>query len=140
MILKRFVCLLVLSVITLLPLRASTANVDETMQKFWDEFSAAVRKKDVEAIARLSNFPITMSYGIPSVKNKIQLRKHYRTVFNEQSDAAACFSKKQPELDEGNPKRFTVACPDQAGNEVVVYQFSRTKAGWKFVGLDNLNE
>jgi hypothetical protein len=43
-------------------------------------------------------------------------------------------------VDPANAKVFTVACPDAAGNEVVIYHFTRTKAGWKFTSLDNLNE
>jgi hypothetical protein len=48
--------------------------------------------------------------------------------------------KAKPEVDPANPKTFTVACPDAAGNEVVVYHFTQTRAGWKFTALDNLNE
>ena len=44
------------------------------------------------------------------------------------------------EMDAENPKHFSVACPDAAGNEVVIYHFEQTKTGWKFTGLDNLNE
>jgi hypothetical protein len=36
--------------------------------------------------------------------------------------------------------RFSIACPDEAGNEVVIYEFERGRKGWKFVRLDNLNE
>lgn len=107
---------------------------------FWEQFKAAVVKRDVEAVATLSRFPIGMSYGIPSIKSKIDLRKRYARVFNEQTDAAACFSKAKPETDPENAKHFTVACPDAAGNEVVIYHFTQTRAGWKFTGLDNLNE
>jgi hypothetical protein len=81
-----------------------------------------------------------MSYGIPNIKTKAQLTKRYRQIFNEQTDAAACFSKAKPEVDPANSKAFTVACPDSAGNEVVIYHFKQTKTGWKFSGLDNLNE
>jgi len=112
----------------------------ESMDTFWDTFKTAVSKHDVETIARLSKFPIGMSYGVPSIKNKAQLAKRYKQLFNEQTDAAACFSKAKPEIDTANPKRFTVACPDAAGNEVVIYQFEQTRAGWKFSRLDNLNE
>ena len=107
---------------------------------FWEQFKAAVVKRDVEAVATLSRFPIGMSYGIPSIKSKIDLRKRYARVFNEQTDAAACFSKAKPETDPENAKHFTVACPDAAGNEVVIYHFTQTRTGWKFTGLDNLNE
>jgi len=94
----------------------------------------------VPAVARLSRFPIGMSYGIQSVKTKAQLTRRYRQIFNEQTNAAVCFAAKKPEADANNPKHFTVACPDAAGNEVVVYHFEQTKAGWRFTSLDNLNE
>ena len=95
--------------------------------------------KNVDAVAR-SRYPIGMSYGIPSVKSKVDLRKRFRRVFNEQTDAAACFSKAKLETDPQNAKHFTVACPDAAGNEVVIYHFNQTRTGWKFTGMDNLNE
>ena len=107
---------------------------------FWQQFKTAVTDKNVDAIATLSRFPIGMSYGIPSVKTKADLRRRYRKVFNEQTDAAACFSKAKPEVDPENAKHFTVACPDAAGNEVVIYHFNQTRTGWKFTGMDNLNE
>ena len=112
----------------------------DTRDTFWEQFKTAVTNKNVDVIATLSRFPIGMSYGISSVKTKADLRRRYRKVFNEQSDAAACFSKAKPEADPDNAKHFTVACPDAAGNEVVIYHFRQTRAGWKFTGMDNLNE
>lgn len=112
----------------------------ESAETFFQSFKTAVSKHDVETIARMSKFPIAMSYGIPSVRTKTQLTRRYRQVFNEQTDAAACFSKAKIEMDPENSKRFTVACPDSGGNEVVIYHFEQTPAGWKFTGLDNLNE
>jgi hypothetical protein len=112
----------------------------QSTDTFWQEFKTAVSKHDVETIARLSKFPIDMSYGIPSIKTKAQLTKRYRQLFNEQTDAAACFSKAKPEMDADNPKHFTVACPDAGGNEVVIYHFQQTRAGWRLTGLDNINE
>ena len=112
----------------------------QSTDTFWQSFKTAVSKHDVETIARLSRFPIEMSYGIPSIKTKAQLAKRYRQLFNEQTDAAACFSKAKPEMDADNPKHFTVACPDAGGNEVVIYHFQQTRAGWRLTGLDNINE
>ena len=112
----------------------------DSAETFFQTFKTAVSKRDVETIARLSKFPIGMSYGIPSIKTKAQLSKRYRQVFNEQTDAAACFAKAKIEMDAENPKHFSVACPDAAGNEVVIYHFEQTKTGWKFASLDNLNE
>jgi len=112
----------------------------ESADTFWQTFKTAVSKRDVETIARLSKFPLGMSYGIPTIKTKAQLSKRYRQVFNEQTDAAACFAKAKIEMDADNPKHFSVACPDAAGNEVVIYHFEQTRTGWKFASLDNLNE
>ena len=112
----------------------------ESAETFWQTFKTAVSKRDVETIARLSRFPLGMSYGIPTIKTKAQLSRRYRQVFNEQTDAAACFSKSKIEMDPKNAKHFTVACPDAAGNEVVIYHFEQTRTGWKFTALDNLNE
>jgi hypothetical protein len=81
-----------------------------------------------------------MSYGIRSIKNKAELIRRYREVFNKQTNAAQCFARKEPEKDAQNPKRFSVACPNEAGDDVVVYEFELTKIGWKFARLDNLNE
>ena len=112
----------------------------DSAETFFQNFKTAVTKHDVETIARLSKFPLAMSYGIPAIRTKAQLSKRYRQVFNEQTDAAACFSKAKIDMDPENAKRFTVACPDAAGNEVVIYHFEQTPTGWKFTGLDNLNE
>ena len=112
----------------------------ESFDSFWQTFKTAVSKRDVDTIARLSKFPIGMSYGIPSIRNKVQLTKRYRQLFDEQSDAAACFNKEKPEMDTANPKHFSVACPDAAGNEVVIYHFEQTRTGWKLTSLDNINE
>ena len=117
-----------------------SAQTTNTFQSFWDTFKTAVSKRDVDTIGRLSKFPIEMSYGIPPIRAKAQLAKRYRQVFNEQTNAAACFAKATPEKNPDDPKQFTVACPDAAGNEVVIYHFEQTKTGWKFTGLDNLNE
>ena len=125
-----------ITTLSLLLLLTGAQSTDD----FWLSFKTAVSKHDVETIARLSKFPIEMSYGIPSIKTKAQLAKRYRQLFNEQTDAAKCFSKAKPEMDADNPKHFSVACPDAGGNEVVIYHFQQTRTGWKLTGLDNINE
>ena len=121
-------------------LTVGATQTSDSFESFWQNFKTAVSKRDVATIAKLSKFPIEMSYGIPSVKNKAQLTRRYRQVFNEQTNAAACFEKAKPEVNADNPKLYSVACPDAAGNEVVIYHFEQTRTGWKFAGLDNLNE
>jgi hypothetical protein len=107
---------------------------------FWQKFKTAVINSDKNAVASLSKFPIGMSYGIRSIKNKPELLRRYKEVFNEQTDAAKCFATKQPERDSTSSRKYSVACPDAAGNEVVIYEFERGVTGWKFVRLDNINE
>ncbi|HZN06526.1 MAG TPA: hypothetical protein VFB65_07060 [Pyrinomonadaceae bacterium] len=63
---------------TILILSVLVLAANDSHQAFWDQFKAAVSKKDVDAIATLSKFPIGMSYGIPNVKSKLDLRKRYR--------------------------------------------------------------
>ena len=136
--------IMTLSLVLLLlcgPLRTSAQRENTaTFEGFWEIFKAAVSKRDIDTIARLSKFPIGMSYGIASIRTKAQLTKRYKQLFNEQSDAVACFAKAKPEKDAADPKHFSVACPDAAGNEVVIYHFEQTRTGWKLTGLDNLNE
>jgi hypothetical protein len=112
----------------------------DSAETFFQTFKTAVTKRDVETIARLSKFPLEMSYGIPAIKTKAQLSRRYRQIFNEQTDASACFTKAKIEMDPENSRHFSVACPDAAGNEVVIYHFEQTRMGWRFTGLDNLNE
>jgi hypothetical protein len=107
---------------------------------FWQKFKAAVVGGDRAAAARLSKFPVGMSYGMRSIRNQADLRRRYREVFNEQTDAARCFANKRPKRDAEDPKLYRVACPNEAGDEVVVYGFELTRGGWKFAWLDNLNE
>jgi hypothetical protein len=118
----------------------SSSQLNDSFPAFWLKFKTAVIAGDKDAVASLSRFPISMSFGLRSIKNNLDLRKRYREVFNTQTNAAKCFSKKAPEKDTENPKRFSVACPNEAGDDVVVYEFEKTSGGWKFVGLDNLNE
>jgi len=137
---KKITGLSLLFLLAATSLAGKAAQTTDSVESFWQAFKTAVIKRDVEGVARLSKFPIGMSYGISSVKTKAQLTKRYRQVFNEQADAAICFGKAKPEIEAKNPKQFTVACPDAAGNEVVIYHFQQTRAGWRFTSLDNLNE
>jgi len=133
-------CLSVLISGSALTMASSTQRGNAGFPAFWQKFKAAVIAGNKETVAGLSRFPIGMSYGIRSIKTSAELRRRYRELFMEQTNAVKCFAKKEPEPDADNPKHFSVACPDKAGNEVVVYEFELTRAGWKFVRLDNINE
>jgi len=114
---------------------------DQSFSAFWTKFKAAVIKGDKIAVARMSDFPIEMPYGMGSVKTPAQLSKRYRQVFNGETNAAKCFAETEPKVDPENPKRFTVGCKIMnTGDVVIIYGFARTKTGWKFDSLDNINE
>ena len=127
---------------------ASSGNVMQTVaprdagiNQFWDKFRDAVIKGNKTMVAAMSNFPISMPYGIASVRNKSQLIRRYRDVFNHDgSSASECFSTAKPVIDPARPNYFTVGCKNLAGDEVIIYTFKRTPAGWKFLHLDNINE
>ncbi len=107
---------------------------------FWERFRAAVTKGDKKVVATLSQFPIEMPYGLRTIRNNAQLIRRYRDVFNGEANAAKCFREARQEVNPGNSAEFTVACKNAAGDEVVIYSFASTRNGWKFKGLDNLNE
>ena len=130
----------ILCALLLLTAIAAPAQKSGSLESFWQKFKAAVIAGDKRTVAALSSFPLDMSYGIPRIRNRASLLRRWREVFNEQADAAKCFDTKGPETEAGKPRAFTVACPDAAGNEVVIYHFRRGRTGWKFVGLDNINE
>jgi hypothetical protein len=124
----------------LLPFISLAQQADNDFKVFWGKFKNAVITSDGKTVASLSKFPIGMSYGIRSIKTKSELLRRYKEVFSQQTDAVKCFATKEPEKDSTNPRKYSVACPDAAGNEVVIYEFERGASGWKFVRLDNINE
>ncbi len=133
--------LLVLIGVGLLSTQPGQATqTDADFKVFWDKFKTAVIKVDKNTVATLTKYPLGMSYGIRSIKTKAELLRRYREVFNQQTDAPKCFAGKEPEKNDTNPRMFTVVCPNEAGDEVVAYNFERGKLGWRFVGLDNYNE
>lgn len=112
----------------------------KSREAFWERFRTSVIKKDKTTVASLSQFPISMPYGMGTVRNKAQLMRRYRDVFNHEGDAAVCFAAAKPQIDPARPKEFSVGCKNAAGDEVVIYSFVLTKVGWRFNGLDNINE
>ena len=132
-------CVLLISPSLVLAQRSPTLS-SNALGLFWQKFKTAVISNRKATVASLSQFPIELSYGKVPVKSKAELYQRYREVFNEQSDAAKCFAKKQPVIDRQKPKQFSIACPDRGGREVVVYEFELTRTGWKFIRLDNTNE
>lgn len=132
----------IFSMILAFALNAPVFSAQAKFDDFWTKFKAAVKAKDKTAVAALTKFPLTMPYGQASVKTKAQLQARYNSIFNGETDAAKCFAAEKPERE--NAKRYAVACGFKNGGDdadkPIVYSFELTKTGWKFVGLDNVNE
>lgn len=116
---------------------------DAVFKAFWAKFKAAVAKKDKMAVANLSRFPISMPAFQKAVRTKADLLRRYGRIFDGEADAAKCFQNATPQ--KASAKSYEVNCgfkndPNGDGGEPIVYSFELTKSGWKFVGLDNINE
>ena len=131
--------LLCLSALVVCASAAAPQN-DPSVEQFWGKFRAAVQKTDKASVASMSQFPIEMPYGVAKIRTRPQLARRWRDLFNVQANAAKCFEDAKPVVDPAAPNRFTVGCKNEAGDEVVVYGFLRTRNGWKLIFLDNINE
>ena len=134
-----FCLLLCVSAFAMQASEAAPQN-DPSVEQFWNKFRAAVQKNDKPSVASMSRFPIGMPYGVPKIRTRTQLARRWRDLFNVQANAEKCFEDAKPIVDSASSNRFTVGCKDEAGNEVVVYGFLRTRNGWKLTFLDNINE
>src|ERR1043166_3774004 len=122
---------------------AGGASADNSVNGFWEKFKAAVIKGDKESVAALSAFPISMGYGMGSIKNKTQFMKNYKYIFANETNAAKCFRTAKPETNKQRPKEFLIGCPfakDSGGDEPFVYTFKLTRYDWRFTGFENINE
>ena len=137
---KKFGLVLLLCLLPMVSAPAQTPAPVLTHQAFWEKFREAVIKGNKPVVANMSQFPISMPYGMGTIRNRAQLLRRYRDVFNHEGSAAKCFVDAQPKTEPERPKEFTVGCKNQAGDEVVIYSFTKTRKGWKFTGLDNINE
>jgi len=110
---------------------------------FWQKFKSAVIAGDKAAVAEMTKFPLSMHYGVKAVKNKENFLRRYDEIFKGEASAAQCFlsAKSQKESD----RRYDIYCPfkdtpNDLENAPIRFMFELTKGGWRFVGLDNINE
>jgi hypothetical protein len=113
------------------------------VQAFWKNFKSAIAKNDKTALSAMTKFPLSMPYGVKSVKTKADFLKRYAEIFKGEADTAKCFPKAK--LEKETAKRYVVYCgfkatPNDEENKPIAYHFELTKTGWKYVGLDNINE
>jgi hypothetical protein len=110
---------------------------------FCKKFNSAVIAGDKAAVAEVTKFPLSMPYGIKTVKNKENFLRRYDEIFKGEANAAQCFAKAKPQKE--SAQRYEVYCPfkdtpNDWENAPIRFIFELTKGGWKFTGLDNVNE
>jgi hypothetical protein len=110
---------------------------------FWKKFRSAVIAGDKATVAEMTKFPLSMSYGIKAVKNKEDFSRRYNEIFKGEANAAQCFASAKPRKESGrrceiySPFKHT---PNDWENAPIRFIFEQNKDGWKFAGLDNVNE
>ena len=111
--------------------------------EFWKKFKSAVIAGDKATVVEMTKFPVSMSYGVKAVKNKESFLRRYDEIFKGEANAAQCFAKAKPQKE--SARRYEVYCPfkdtpNDWENAPIRFVFELTKDGWKFTGLDNINE
>jgi len=69
--------------------------------------------------------------------------RRYNEIFKGEANAAQCFKSAKP--DKQSARQYEIYCPfketpDDWENAPIRFIFELTKSGWKFAGLDNINE
>jgi hypothetical protein len=120
-----------------------SAFAESDFSAFWQKFKSAVIAGDKATIAEITKFPLSMPYEVKAVKNKEGFLRRYDEIFKGEANAAQCFksAKAQKESD----RRYGIYCPfkdtpNDWENAPIRFIFELTKSGWRFVGLDNINE
>ena len=117
------------------------AFADTDFSAFWKSFRSAVIAGDKAKVAEMTKFPMSI-YG-SDVKNRAEFLSRYGKIFNGEANAVKCFADVESQKE--TAQRYAVYCPfkqtpNDRENAPIRYIFELTKSGWKFTGLDNINE
>jgi hypothetical protein len=126
----------------LILLSFSNVFAESDFLAFWKKFKSAVVSSDKSAVAEMTKFPLSMPYEVKAVKNKQEFLRRYDEIFKGEANAARCFTSAKPQK---QSEQYEVYCPfkdtpNDWENAPIRFIFESTKSGWKFVGLDNINE
>ena len=119
------------------------AFAESDFSTFLGKFKSAVIAGDKAAVAEMTKFPLTMPYEVKAVKNKEGFLRRYDEIFKGEANAAQCFKSAKPQKE--SDRRYGIYCPfkdtpNDWENAPIRFIFELTKSGWRFVGLDNINE
>jgi len=120
-----------------------SAFAESDFSAFWKTFKSAVMASDKAKVAEMTKFPLSMPYGVKAVKNKEDFSRRYNEIFKGEANAAQCFKSAEPHKE--SDRQYEIYCPfketpDDRENAPIRFIFESTKSGWKFAGLDNVNE
>jgi hypothetical protein len=110
---------------------------------FWKKFRSAVVAGDKATVAEMTKLPLSMPYSVKAVKTKSDFLRRYDEIFKGEANAAQCFGSAKPRKESAG--HYEIYCPfkdtpNEWENAPIRFLFESTKAGWRFVGLDNINE
>ena len=119
------------------------AFAESDFSTFLGKFKSAVIAGDKAAVSEMTKFPLSMPYEVKAVKNKEGFLRRYDEIFKGEANAAQCF--KSAESQKESDRRYGIYCPfkdtpNDWENAPIRFIFELTKSGWRFVGLDNVNE
>jgi hypothetical protein len=126
----------------LILLSFSNAFAQSDFSAFWQKFKSAVIADDKAAVAEMTKFPLSMPYSVKAIKKEDFLRR-CNEIFKGEAYAAQCFQNGKPHKE--SDRRYEIFCPfketpDDLENAPIRFLFELTRNGWKFAGLDNINE
>jgi hypothetical protein len=127
----------------LILLSSSNVFAESDFAAFWNKFKSAVVAGDKAVVAEMTKFPLSMPYEVKAVKSKEDFLRRYNEVFKGEANAAQCFASAKPRKE--SKQRYEIYCPfkdtpNDWENAPIRFIFELTKGGWKFAGLDNINE
>ncbi len=119
------------------------AFAESDFSAFWQKFKSAVIAGDKAMVADMTKFPLSMPHQIKAVTNKEDFLRRYDEIFKGEANAAQCFGSVEPHKE--SDLRYEIFCPfketpKDKDNAPIRFVFELTKNGWRFVGLDNINE
>lgn len=127
----------------LILLSSSSGFAQSEFSVFWKKFKSAVIAGDKAPVAEMTKFPLSMGYEGKAVKNKQDFLRRYDEIFKGEANAVQCFGSAEPHKQ--TARQYEVYCPFKETpsdweNAPIRFIFELTKGGWRFVGLDNINE
>jgi hypothetical protein len=127
----------------LILLSFSNAFAESDFSAFWQKFKSAIIGGDKAMVADMTKFPLSMPYEVKAVKNKEAFLNRYNEIFKGEANAVQCFASAKPRKESAG--HYEIYCPfkdtpNDLENAPIRFLFELTKTGWKFAGLDNINE